>query len=132
MKPGVETSVGVFEFTVTDEMTARLGELVLHPVYATFWCGYHAEVASRLAIEPYFEDHENAVGTALCLRHLAMAAVGAEIRVEARVSQVEGRRIRCDVAVMAVKTQTLLAEGYQDQVVLRTGVLEEKLANAVR
>lgn len=132
MKPGVETSVGVYEFTVTDEMTARLDDLVLHPVYATFWCGYHAEVASRLAIEPYFEDGENAVGTALCLKHLAMASVGAEIRVEARVTSVEGRRIRCDVTVMAIKTKTLLAEGYQDQVVLRTEVLAEKVANAVR
>lgn len=131
MKPGVETSVGVYEFTVTDQMTARLDDLVLHPVYATFWCGYHAEVASRLAIEPYFDDAENAVGTALCLKHLAMAAVGAEIRVEARVTSVEGRRIRCDVTVVAVKTQTLLAEGYQDQVVLPSEVLRAKVASAV-
>lgn len=132
MKAAVANSTGVLEFTVTDEMTARLDDMVLHPVYATFWCGYHAEVASRLAIEPYFDDGENAVGTALCLKHLAMAGVGAQIRVEARVSEVEGRRIRCTVTVVATKTKTLLAEGYQDQVVLRTEVLEEKVANAVR
>ena len=131
MKTGVEHGVGIVEIVVTEQMTAKLEGLVSHPVYATFWLGYHAELAARRAIQPYFELGENAVGTALELRHHAMAAVGASVQIRATVTQVSGRFIRCRVEAMHQATKALLAEGLQDQVVLSNDVLEQKIAQAL-
>jgi fluoroacetyl-CoA thioesterase len=132
MKRGIESAVGSLEFTVTPEMTARLDGREIHPVYSTFWACHHCEVAARRAIEPYFEVGENAVGSSLSLRHMAMAAVGADICVTARVERIHGNRIICHVQVTTAHTQHLLAEGTQEQVVLPDSKLKELVANALR
>lgn len=120
------------EFEVLPSMTATLEGKEIHAVCSTFWLVYYAEVASRRAIERFFEEGENAVGASVALTHLAMAAVGATVVLTARVTDVQGRRVRCSFAAYAKNTNTLLAEGIQDQVVMRTEVLISKVAAAVR
>ncbi len=132
MKNGIEHAVGIVEITVTPEMTAILDERVIHPVYSTFWLAYHAELAARRAIEPYFDESENAVGSSISLTHKAMAGIGADIRVTARVTEVTGRHVLCTIEAWATKTNTLLAEGIQGQVVLLSATLADKCASAVR
>ncbi|MCO6465549.1 MAG: hypothetical protein J5I53_02940 [Bradyrhizobiaceae bacterium] len=132
MHPNVAFSVGVVEFTVTAEMTAQLDGREIHPVCSTFWMVYYAEVAARRAIEQHFAEGEDAVGAAIQLNHRAMCGVEADVVVEARVVQIEGNRIRCSIKATAKNTNTLLAEGIQDQVVMRTEVLASKIAAAVR
>lgn len=131
MKNGIESATGVLEVTVTDEMTARLDDRQLHPVYSTFWACWHAETAARRAIEPFFEEGENAVGSALELRHLAMAKVGCHIRVEATVTQLNGRRIVCTIRITGGNENTLLAEGVQEQTVLAESRLQDLVSKAV-
>jgi predicted thioesterase len=132
MKDGLDKGLAQAEFVVTDEMVATLDGRLLHPVCSTFWMVYFAEVAARRAIEPFFEEGEDAVGSLIELRHLAMAAVGAHVLVSAQVREITGNRIRCDVRAISVNKNTLLAEGIQDQVVMRTEVLASKIAAAVR
>jgi predicted thioesterase len=132
MKPGIENGVGMVEVEVTDKMVARLDEKLIHPVYSTFWLAYHAEVASRRAIEPFFEEGEDAVGAEISLKHHAMAGIGARILIRASVSDISNGRIRCVINATSSNTQTLLADGYQDQVVLKKEVVKEKVLQAVR
>lgn len=120
MKPGIETAMAHIDIVVTDEMVARLDDRILHPVYSTFWLGYHAEVAARRAIEPFFDDGENACGTGLSLVHKAMAAVGAHVRLEARVTSVTSNRIVCTIVARINGTDICLATGTQEQAVLPT------------
>lgn len=130
MKVGIETAEGVVEVTVTTEMVARLDDRILHPVYSTFWLGYHAEVAARRAIEPFFEEHENACGTGLSIRHKAMAAVGAHVVVQASVTQINGNRILCRIEARIANSDIILAQGTQEQAVLSTERLTELAAEA--
>ncbi len=130
MRNGIEQAIGEVEFTVTENMSASLEDLVKHPVYSTFWLAYHAEVAARKAIEPFFEDDEDAVGASLSLTHLGMAAIGAHVLVRAKVTSVDGRTIRCNVQATTVKDHALLAEGTQDQVVLSKDSLMRKIEQA--
>lgn len=132
MQSAVAASVGEVSFVVKPEMTAVLDGKEIHQVCSTFWMVYYAEVAARRAIEPFFDPGENAVGALIELRHKAMAGVGAHVLVRAVVSEVDGKRIRCNVSAVAINTNTLLAEGIQDQVVMRTEVLASKVAAAVR
>lgn len=132
MKPGIESAVGIVTLKVTSEMSAQLDGREIHPVYSTFWAGYHCEVAARRAIEPYFETGEDAVGSALAIRHVAMAAIGARLIVTARVAAIEGNRITCDVEVRMRDTHVLLATGTQEQVVLATTRLQQLVEAAQR
>ena len=130
MRAEVETSVAHIDIVVTPEMVARLGNEVLHPVYSTFWLCFHAEVAARQAIEPYFEGDDNACGTALSISHKAMAAVGASVRITARVTTVIGNRITCDIEARISGTDIILATGQQQQAVLPKATLAELAATA--
>ncbi|MBU3741732.1 MAG: hypothetical protein FGM24_05540 [Candidatus Kapabacteria bacterium] len=125
MKQGIEHGVGRLDVTVAEEMTAHLEGHILHRVYGTFWACYHAEVAARRAIEPFFEEDDNAVGSALALQHHAMAPVGATLQVVATVDSVQGRRIMCNVKIM--HGDRLIASGTQEQTLLPSTVIERKV-----
>jgi predicted thioesterase len=101
---------------VTPEMVAALDGVVVHPVCSTFWIAYYAEVAARRAIEPFFEEGENAIGAALHLEHIAMAPVGGELLVRAVVERMEGNRVWCRWEAFAAGQR--IAQGEQLQVIL--------------
>ncbi|MBK9248870.1 MAG: thioesterase [Ignavibacteria bacterium] len=117
MKPEVASARYEFETPVTPEMVATLNGQLLHPVYSTFWMAYHAEVAARLAIEPYFEEGENAVGGVVEVRHEAMAAVGDTVRISAKVVEVKGRKIVCEIEVHSRSRK--IGSGRQVQIMIQ-------------
>lgn len=131
MKQGLDHSTASLTVTVTNTMTAHLEDLVHHPVYGTFWVAYHAEVAARMALAPYLEDNEDAVGSELSICHHAMAGVGATVLISAQVVQVERSRVRCTFTIHHVASGTLLATGTQEQVVLSRDRLAELVSAAV-
>src|SRR4029453_5480255 len=78
--------------TVTPEMTARLFDREVHPVYATAWMVRHVEEAGRLLVEPPLEAGEDATGYSIELTHERSASVGETLTVLARVTDVDERR----------------------------------------
>lgn len=128
MKPEVASSRGVFECTVTADMCATLDGTPIHPVYSSFWLAYHAEVAARRAIEEFFDAGENAVGGEISIRHEAMCAVGDRVRVEAIVTEVRDRFIRCSIE--AFSSSRRIATGHQVQIVLKQERVDELVREA--
>ncbi len=128
MKTEVASAKYEFETSVTEEMAATLNGRLLHPVYSTFWMAYHAEVAARLAIEPYFEEGENAVGGVVEVRHEAMAAVGDTVRICARVTEVKGRKIVCEIEVYSKSRR--IGSGKQVQITMANEEIERLVAEA--
>ncbi len=116
MRDEVRQSVGVFDCVVTSRMCATLDGAAIHPVYSTFWLCYHAEVASRRAIEAFFDPGENAVGGSLSIDHKAMCAVGDTVRIQATVCDVSARKIVCRIE--AYSSKGLIATGEQTQILL--------------
>lgn len=53
MRPNIINTQFTLSIAITEEMTAILDNQQIHPVYSTFWLVYHAELASRKAIEPF-------------------------------------------------------------------------------
>lgn len=129
MKHGIESAVGQVLVTVTEDMTARLDGVEIHPVYSTFWACYHAEVAARRAIEPFFEPDENAVGSHVAIDHKAMVAIGATLTVTAKVVRIELNRILCTI-VISSNNSIIVATGSQEQVVLSSAKLQSLVARA--
>jgi len=129
IEPGI---TGTVEVCVTPQMTAVLEGREIHPVCSTFWLAYYAEVAARRAIEPHLGADDDAVGSIVEIRHQRMAAVGCNLLVTATVANFRASRVHCIVTVTAIKTNTLIAEGIQEQVVIRKEVLKNKIASAVK
>jgi predicted thioesterase len=90
LAPGLRASV----FAVVSEADTAIevgsGDV---PVLATPRLLALAEAASVAAIEPQLPDGMTSVGTAVSLEHRRASPVGAEIDVEAELTEVDGRRL---------------------------------------
>ena len=78
--------------TVAPEMTARLFDRGVHPVYGTQWMVRHVEESGRLLVERHLDPEEDATGYALELTHERPAWVGDRLRVVARVVEADDRQ----------------------------------------
>src|SRR6266516_5790308 len=85
---------GTFTLRVKPEHLAdRFKDAMLPQVLASPVMILVMENAALNAIRPFLDEGESAVGTAIDVRHLAATPVGHDVRAEAEVTRVEGRRI---------------------------------------
>jgi fluoroacetyl-CoA thioesterase len=112
---------------VTDGMIARFFDCTMHRVYATFALVEHAEYAARMAIRAFLEPHEDALGTAVRIEHLAPTPVGWIVEITATVTVVDGRRIVC--AIVATSRNGEIARGEIEQRVVDRERLDAMLAS---
>ena len=128
MNNDVHSAVGSITFTVTQDMTAMLEGKTIHKVCSTYSLCYFAEVAARRAIEPYFEPNENAIGALVEIKHTQPAPVGAELTVNAAVTEVKGKKIICDITILC--GAHTVATGKQIQIVLPDKDINALIENA--
>ncbi len=112
---------GVFETLVRQEDLANtFKDATLPPILATPVMIKFMENAALLAIQPYLEGNETALGTAVDVRHVAATPAGQRVSVEAEVIAVDGSRV----------TFTVRAEdGHQE---IGRGTHERRIVDAVR
>ncbi|MBM6619420.1 thioesterase family protein [Bacillus suaedaesalsae] len=75
------------EIIVTPDMFAQFGGQVVHPVYSTVSMVYHMEWVSRLIILPFIEEHEEGMGGAVTVKHVAPSPEGAILTITAEVTK---------------------------------------------
>lgn len=91
-------ATGSFSLWVTPEHLAnRFKDATLPPVLATPVMIMAMENAALNAIKPFLGARQSAVGTRVDVLHLAATPVGRQIVADARVTNVEGRRIEFEV-----------------------------------
>ena len=109
-------------FTVGDEDTAEAVGSGSLPVLGTprllAWC----EAASCAAVDPTLAADETSVGTRVELEHRAASPVGAEVRVTASASYVDGRLHRFTVVAhhTVAGAEKVVATGEITRLVVRT------------
>lgn len=117
-------------FVISKEMTVDFEELGPGPdLYATYWMAKHMEEAGRKIILPFLDEHEDGVGRSVGVTHLAPAAPGTRVHVDARYERSEGNRIFAACTATAVSGE-LLGRGTTEQVVLPKSRIEEMIAAA--
>jgi fluoroacetyl-CoA thioesterase len=85
---------GAFTLQVRPEHLAdRFKDAMLPQVLATPVMILVMENAALDAMRPFLEEGESAVGSAIDVRHLAATPVGHNVRAEAEVIQIAGKRI---------------------------------------
>jgi fluoroacetyl-CoA thioesterase len=117
MKPGMKVGdTAVVEAVVTPDMFAQFEGNVVHPAYSTVSMVYHMEWASRKIILPYLEEHEEGMGAAVSVKHIAPTTEGATVTVTATVTE-----IRDNVVVTKVEAKNemqVIGIGEVKQVIL--------------
>jgi fluoroacetyl-CoA thioesterase len=92
-------SKGTFTLLVESAHLAnQFKDAMLPQVLATPVMILAMENAALNAIRPFLEEGENAVGTAIAVRHLAATPVGQTVRAEAEVIKAAGKRIEFKVS----------------------------------
>ena len=83
------------------------------------------ELAGRRIILPYLEPHEEGVGHAISVRHLAPTIAGMRVTARATLTEVRGNRVICHVE--AHNDRGLIGEGTFTQVIVEKTALDRAI-----
>jgi fluoroacetyl-CoA thioesterase len=118
---------GTFTLRVLPEYLAnQFKDAMLPQVLATPVMILVMENAALNAIRPFLESGESAVGTEINVRHLAATPVGHNVRAEAEVVKVAGKRI--EFKVSASDEIEEIGNGTHQRMVINLGSFNERLA----
>jgi fluoroacetyl-CoA thioesterase len=119
-------AAGTFSLVVTPEhLASRFKDVTLPPVLATPIMIMVMENAALNAIKPYLDAGESALGTRVDVRHLAATPAGRRVTGEARVTNVDGRRI--EFSVRATDGNEEIGVGTHERVVIQLAKLSERM-----
>ncbi len=107
---------------VTEDMCPAFDDVVVHRVYSTWSMAHHMELAARKVLAPHLDDDEEGIGSHLAIDHVAPTPVGHTVRVAARATEVDKRRVVCDVT--AYDGDRVVGRGRQVQRVLPKAMLK--------
>lgn len=96
IRPGLK---GEYTLLVRPEhLASKFKDDMLPQVFATPMMVLVMENAALNAVRPYLDPGESAVGSSICIDHLAATPVGHEVRGFAEVTKVDGKRIEFRVS----------------------------------
>jgi fluoroacetyl-CoA thioesterase len=122
---------GTFTLHVLPEHLAnRFKDSMLPQVLATPVMVLIMENAALNAMRPYLDPGESAVGTAIDVRHLAATPVGHQVRAEAEVTRVQGKRI--EFKVTAHDEMEEIGNGTHQRIVIDLASFNARLAQKSR
>ncbi|KOP82347.1 thioesterase family protein [Cytobacillus solani] len=111
---------------VTPDMFAQFEGKIVHRVFSTVSMVYHMEWASRKIILPFLEEHEEGMGGAVTVKHLAPSTEGSQLIITATVSALEENTVMTKVSVK--QGERLVGTGEVKQVILPKGKIDSLLA----
>src|SRR5580692_2093752 len=119
-------TAGSFSLVVQPEhLASRFKDGTLPPVLAAPIMIMMMENAALNAIKPYLDAGESALGTRVDVRHLAATPAGRRVTGEAKVTNVDGRRI--EFSIRATDGNEEIGEGTHERVVINLSKLSERM-----
>src|ERR1700687_71778 len=119
-------ATGSFSLVVMpDHLASRFKDVTLPPVLATPVMIMVMEDAALNAIKPYRDAGEGALGTRVDVRHLAATPAGRRVTGEAKVTNVDGRRI--EFSIRATDGTEEIGVGTHERVVIHLAKLSERI-----
>lgn len=114
---------------VTKEMFAAFEEEVVHPTYSTVSMVYHMELVSRKLLLPYLETHEEGMGAAVTVKHIAPSGLGTQINATAVVSEINKKQVVTEVSVE--NEYGLIGKGEVKQAILPRDTIKKNIEKQV-
>lgn len=115
-----------YRLATTDEMSASRYQESSPPVFATPWLVGAVEAAAARLMEPWLEPGELSVGGRVDLRHTAPTPLGWEVRAEATLARVDGKR--WDFRVECFDEAEKIGEASHTRFVVEAGPFLEAVA----
>ena len=106
-------------------LASQFKDAILPEVFATPMMVLAMENAALNAIKPYLDPGESAVGTEINVKHIAATPAGLQVRAEAVVSGVYGRRI--DFAISARDETEEIGRGTHIRIIIDIECLNKRL-----
>ena len=126
MQPIPIGATGSFSLVVMPEhLASRFKDVTLPAVLATPVMIMVMENAALNAIKPYLDAGESALGTHVDMRHLAATPAGRRITGEAKVTNIDGRRIA--FSIRATDGNEEIGMGTHERVVIQLSKLFERM-----
>ena len=113
-----------------EHLANQFKDAMLPQVFATPVMVLMMEYAALNAIRPFLDSGESAVGTAIDVRHLAATPVGHDVRAEAEVVKVDGKRIEFKVSARDEIEE--IGRGTHQRTVIDLRSFNERLAGKSR
>ena len=127
MRPIQKGARGEFTLRVKPEHLAnQFKDPLLPPVFSTPMMVLMMENAALNALRPFLEPGESAVGTGINVQHFASTPVGHDVRAEAEVTGIDGRRI--EFAVTAKDENEEIGRGTHQRMVIDLQRFNDRLA----
>ena len=121
----LETGItGISEETVTEETVASSMSSGGLPVYATPRMIGMMEYTAWASVEPYLEEGKGTVGTHLDVSHVSASPLGAHIRIESELSEIDRRRLV--FTVKAFDDEGLIGEGTHERFIIDNAKFMER------
>jgi fluoroacetyl-CoA thioesterase len=119
---------GTFALRVLPEhLASQIKDAMLPPVLATPVMVLVMESAALNAIRPFLDLGESAVGISINVRHLAATPVGHDVRAEAEVIDIKGKRIEFKVSARDETEE--IGNGIHERLVINLRSFNARLAN---
>ena len=119
-------ATGSFSLVVMpDHLASRFKDVTLPPVLATPVMIMVMENAALNAIKRYLDAGESALGTRVDVRHLAATPAGRRVTGEAKVTNVDGRRV--EFSIRASDGNEEIGVGTHERVVIQLSKLSERM-----
>jgi fluoroacetyl-CoA thioesterase len=119
-------AAGSFSLVVMpDQLASRFKDVTLPPLLATPVMIMVMENAALNAIKPYLDASESALGTRVDVRHLAATPPGRRVTGEAKVTNVDGRRIEFSIRVADGNEE--IGVGTHERMVIHLAKLSERM-----
>ena len=121
---------GVTEDVVTAENAASGMSSGGLPVYATPRMIGMMEYTAWASVEPYMEEGKGTVGTHLDVSHVSASPIGAHIRIESELTEIDRRRLVFRVS--AFDDAGLIGEGTHERFIVDNEKFMERTASKLR
>src|SRR5271169_322812 len=119
-------ATGSFTLLIAPEhLASRFKDATLPPVLATPVMIMIMENAALNAIKPFLDAGESALGTRVDVRHLAATPAGRRVNGEAKVTNVDGRRI--EFSIRATDGTEEIGIGTHERMVIQLARLSERM-----
>lgn len=114
------------EIVTNDKTAAEMGSGTL-PVYATPAMIALMEKTAMLSVASELAEDEATVGTKLEISHLAASGLGAEIKCESTLTEIDRKRLVFEVSAYA--GETLIGKGLHERFIINTVKFMDKVNN---
>ena len=124
----IEKLIGLekeYKRTVEEKDTAEVlgsGDL---PVYGTPGLIAFMEYGAKESLAPYLSSEDTTVGISMEMKHLKASAVGAEVILKVKITEVSGKKVKFHL--LAFEKEHLLGEAHHERVLVNRQRFMDKL-----